>query len=734
MLELGIESPMPPARTLIAHLIMVTLILVSGVAAADDKPVFHRQTDQPVALVANDIAYDSIAGVLTATGAVEVYFGGRTLTADKIVYNSQTDRISAEGRITLRTEAGETLFADAADLDTELQDGLIRGARSVISNGVAKISAVEAQRVDNRYNVLSKAVFSPCEVCANNPTPLWRIRARQIIHDEEKGEIHYDQAYFDLAGVTVGFLPYFRHPSPEVKRASGFLEPEFEIDGAYGAALKVPYFLTLGDSADLTVTPFISAGDGALLEIQYRRLFERGSLDITIVGGVTDYGNDNRGFRARIGGFGTGEIEVDPDVYVGFELEIAADDPFLRRYDYTDNDRLTSEAYVRAYGGRNYATVTAAYLQSLRANDPQNAIPYVVPEFDARYVLDTPFLGDGEFGLTLNGVGLIRENGRDSARVSLGADWSREVITDGGMVLRGFADARADYYQIGDDPTLDDNAYRLSPRAGIEARMPFSRADESGGRHVIEPIVQFVVAPEDIFDGDIPNDDSVLSEFDTLILFETDRQTGFDRIETGSRVTVGGRYQRFLKDGFSYKAAAGRIFRIEDITDFSPNGGLVDDESSYVASLDISYRDWAEVRTSWRFSDDFGIERADILASSSYDPFSIYASYFFVEKDAAINSSINRSELTLGGSVQLDRNWSLSANARRDLIADRFVTAGAILSYVNECGGFDAFVKRRFTEAVSAPEATTFGLRVRLFGAGGGDQSRASGACAYGAE
>ena len=184
----------------------------------------------------------------------------------------------------------------------------------------------------------------------------------------------------------------------------------------------------------------------------------------------------------------------------------------------------------------------------------------------------------------------------------------------------------------------------------------------------------------------------------------------------------------------SYKAAAGRIFRIEDITDFSPNSGLVDDESSYVASLDISYRDWAEVRTSWRFSDDFGIERADILASSSYDSFSIYASYFFVEKDAAINSSINRSELTLGGSAQLDRNWSLSANARRDLIADRFVTAGAILSYVNECGGFDAFVKRRFTESVSAPEATTFGLRVRLFGAGGGDQSRASGACAYGAE
>ena len=215
---------MPAARTFIARLIMATLICLSGAAVAEDKPVFHRQTDQPVALVADQIDYDSVAGVLTATGAVEVYFGGRTLTADRIVYDSRSDRISAEGRIALRTETGEILFADAADLDTELQDGLIRGARSVIANGGAKISAVEAQRVDNRYNVLSKAVFSPCEVCANNPTPLWRIRARQIIHDEDKGEIHYDQAFFDLMGVTVGFLPYFRHPSPEVKRATGLLE------------------------------------------------------------------------------------------------------------------------------------------------------------------------------------------------------------------------------------------------------------------------------------------------------------------------------------------------------------------------------------------------------------------------------------------------------------------------------------------------------------------------------
>ncbi|MEM7271166.1 MAG: LPS-assembly protein LptD, partial [Pseudomonadota bacterium] len=209
--------------------VLIALIL-SLTAAAAETPKFERVTDSPVALVADEITYDSTTGVVRARGGVEVYQAGRTLTADEIIYDDRSGQISAMGPITLRTESGETVYADTAVLDSGLRDGLIQGAKSVLANGAAKLSAVEAQRVDNRYNVLSKAVFSPCEVCAANPTPLWRIRARRIIHDEQEQEIHYENAYFDVMGVTVGFLPYFRHPSPEVDRATGILAPQFERD------------------------------------------------------------------------------------------------------------------------------------------------------------------------------------------------------------------------------------------------------------------------------------------------------------------------------------------------------------------------------------------------------------------------------------------------------------------------------------------------------------------------
>ena len=701
--------------------------------AAEDAP--------PVALIADEVRYSAETGVVRARGAVQVFYKGRTLTAEEVIYDSAADQVSAVGPITLRTERGETVFADAATLDADLEEGLIAGARSVIEGG-GKIASVEARREENRYNILEKAVFSPCEVCSDRPTPLWRIRAERIVHDQVERQIHYEDAFFDVAGVPVGFLPYFRHPSPEVKRASGLLAPEVSRDRGYGVGVKTPYFYVIDDHSDATITPFISSGDGAILETEYRRRFENGFIEVDLFAGVTNYGDDARGARARIGGFGEGRFTLDDGVFAGFDFAFAADDPFLRRYDYTERDRLNSEAFVRAYDGPNFASGSVAFIQSLRAAEPQGGIPVAVPELSARYVVEAPGVG-GEFGLDFDAAGLIREDGRDVGRLSLGADWSRDAITKGGLVLRGFAEARADFYAIGDDPGFDDDAARFSPRAGVEARFPLiSFGDAIGGAvggggggatHILEPIAQFTIAP-DLRDGDIPNEDSVLVEFDEMNLFETDRFSGFDRRETGAYATLGARYEYFDDQGLGFRASGGRILRFDDNVDFTAESGLDGDTSDYVLGASVSYKDWLEFDTRWRLSDELAANRAEIIGRVNYDPVSLYGYYLYVDADPAEGALADRSEVSLGASVLLDRNWTLGGDVRRDLIADRFVTAGGVVTYEDECAGLDVYVRRQFTESLSSPRGTSFGLRVRLFGGGTSDQSKASGACAYGAQ
>ncbi|MFV0473350.1 MAG: LPS-assembly protein LptD [Pikeienuella sp.] len=715
---------MKPLFRRIASVAVFALLAVSGASANDESGAV------PVALIADEISYSEETGIVTARGAVQVFRGGRTLTAEGISYDSRNDRLSATEKITLRSENGETIYADLADLDGDFRDGIVEGARAVIADGAAKISARRAERVDGRYNVFAKAVFSPCEVCSAHPVPLWRIRAERVIHDQEEGLIHYQDAYFDVMGVTIAYLPYFRHPSPEVDRATGFLYPDIGRDSAYGFGLKLPYYIVLDDYSDVTLTPFLASEDGALLETEYRRRFATGFIDLNLNFGVTGYNNDSKGARARVGGFGTARYGLGDGLHTGFDLAFATDDPFLRRYDYTDLDRLNSEAFLRQYDGRDRASVSVSYTQSLRLNEGQDTLPSPVPEFSLRRVIDTPMLGGGELGFSLDGGAIFRESGRDVGRLSAGTDWSRLLIVGPGVALRGFADARADVYQTGDDATFDDSAWRFLPRVGLEARMPFVRAEESGAVQVLEPIAQLVVSPGDVAQGDIPNEDSVQVEFDEMNLFELDRFTGYDRVETGSFVNLGARFSRSHPDGLDLRAAGGAVIRLNGSNDFSSASGLSGASSDLVGSVGLSYRDQLEFGARARISDKIELHRAEIYGLGRYEPFTLYGSFLYVEADPMQLSFTDRSETTIGGAVDLDRNWRLAGEVSRDMESDRFNAARGSIAYMNECAALEFYVSRRFNETANVPDSTNLGVRIRLFGATDAYERR-SRACDY---
>ena len=367
-----------------AMLCLVALPLVEAHAQDIERP----SADQPVALIADEINFDSNTGRVTASGSVEVYYGDRTLTADKIVYDDNTGRVEAVGDIVLRDPTGTTVFADTADLDADLKDGLVTGARSVLSEHT-RLAAVEARRIDERYNTLSKVVYSPCRVCPDQPNPLWRIRARRVIHDEVEKVIHYENATFDVFGVPIAWLPYFQHPDPTVERASGFLSPSFEGSGNFGYGIKTPYFLTLGDSADLTISPFLMTEEFPLLELEYRRLFQSGQMRIGGSIGFSNFDGEER-LRGHVDADGLWDIGWDIDA--GFDINFASDDNYLNFFDLLDEDRLTSEVFLRRYDDQGYFDVTGVRFQSLRDNEFAGDIPIGLPVFDARYDLNEPWL------------------------------------------------------------------------------------------------------------------------------------------------------------------------------------------------------------------------------------------------------------------------------------------------------------------------------------------------------
>lgn len=685
----------------------------AGRVASEVPPV---KPGLPVALIADAIDYDTGTGRVVASGNVEIHHGTRTLTADRVIYDARAETVTAEGAIVMRDPSGVTVFADFAELGTDLREGLVRGAKAVMGEHI-RLSAVEARRTEGRYNTLSKAVYSPCKVCPEDPTPLWRIRARRVIHDQEAHRIHYEDATFDLFGVPVLWLPWISHPDPTVARASGFLVPEFRQSSTYGFGVQVPYYWVIGDHADLTLTPFFTTGDGPIGIVEYRRAFATGDFrtEASLMRGDFTGGDRLHGHIE-----GQGDFALREGFRWGFDAITVTDDGYLSRYDFSDDDRLTSELWLRRYDQSGFFDLTGLHFRSLRDDEPAGEIPVVLPDFDARHELGEALLG-GTFGLFASSAVLLREEGLDANRFSLGADWERQEILPSGLVLKGFAELRGDLF-VTDDFGAFERAteFRLAPLAGIEARFPLI-AETPGAAHVLAPVAQVIVAPYGMNSDDIPNEDSRVVEFDETNLFDRSRFPGFDAVEEGPRLNLGVRYELLGSGPLGFDASLGRVLRPEGLDEFSRGSGLRQATSDWVGAWEVRYEPHLTLRNRLRVGDDGTLNRNEIGAMLARGRSSLDIGYIFLRQDPAIDAPEDREELIARAALGLDRNWTLSALARHDLERGALVEAGGGIAFENECCRVELFVKRRATDRNSSPEATTVGLQVRLFTLGNND-------------
>lgn len=677
----------------------------------------RADADEVATLEADRIDYDPNTEVVTASGDVRVFYGDRVLRANRITYDGVRDEIDASGDVQLINPDGSVLEGDKVAFDSALENGLIQGARAVLSDGKARLAAVEGRRVEGRFTTLSKAVFSPCKVCEDNPTPLWRIRARRIIQDAEKRDIVYEDATFEVFGVPVGYLPFFSHADPSVKRRTGFLTPEYLQTDTLGHGVKTPYFIAFGPSRDLTITPFAMTEELPVLELEYRAWEKFGKFKI---GGSGTHSDDDleRGFRGHV--IGDGAFDLGADVIAGYDVFFASDDTYLRRYRYSSVDRTTSRLFVERFGVQGFAAAEGVYYQSFREDEFTGDIPLVLPNIDFEQSFDSPIFG-GDVTLGANALVLSRDVGRDVNRLSGELRWDRIATTSLGVVFDLSASVRADAYYVADDPAFDEEFVgRVLPLASLEASYPLGLSTETAD-HVVSPIASFVYTPYGGNPDEIPNEDSQDAEYDELSIFAENRFAGLDRWEEGPRATAGLRYQRLSRNGGpNVEATIGQSYRLRDTNRFSDRSGLDGEVSDLVGSWQVSFNNASFGKNltlghRFRATDKFNFARNEAYAEADlFDRMKFSGGYVFLDADPEAGAPDDRSELHGAAEFDITDYWSVLGGARRDLESSRFVTANGGLRYADECIELDFAVSRRFNSVEDAPASTNFGFTVRL--------------------
>ncbi len=654
---------------------------------------------------------------LVASGNIEILYGDTRLRATRVTYSRAGDALRIEGPITLIEGDGRViLLAGTAELDADLRNGILQSARLVLDQQL-QLAANEIARVDGRYTRLSDSVASSCEVCANNPTPVWEIRAREIIHDSQERQLYFDQAQFRLLGVPIFYAPRLRLPDPTLKRASGFMLPSLRTSSTLKTGLKLPYFLKLGDHADLTLTPYVSTATNTL-EVQYRQAFASG--DITFDGAITD-DTLSRGTK-RYYMFGAGSFNLPREFRLNFDFEIVSDENYLLDYDYSDKDRLDSEISLTRARRNDLFRASVTDFRTLRPTEIpiRDQLPrtFSTISYERRVAA-----WGGEFLLGLDAASLTRSSnlsgaGRDVSRIGMAADYRRTVALRNGMLATGSVGFATAIYDTRQDSAFATNTGVFTPRASLELRWPFQRTETGGAYHLLEPVIQ--LAWSETRGNAVPNEDSVLVEFDEGNLFSLSRFPGEDAREEGLRANIGLRWTRYDPAGWTLGMTVGRVVRSKINTQFAPGTGLSGETSNWLAATQLRIGDRLALTNRALFEDDFSFTKNEARLAWQNDRTAIGSSYVWMEAEPAENRPNITHELTIDAAQRLSRHWTGRIDGRFDLVEDRAAKAGFGLEYRSECLTVDVSVSRRFTSSTNVASSTDFGLNVSLAGFGSG--------------
>ena len=661
--------------------------------------------------------------VLIAEGDVEIFYKGRRLKAQRIVYDRATDRLQITGPIVLVDGTGSFILASQADLSADLADGVLQSARLVL-NQQLQLASSEVQRVSGRYTRLGRTVASSCQVCAANPTPLWEIRASQVVHDQVKRQLYFDNAQFRIAGVPVFYLPRLRMPDPTLKRANGFLRPSLRTTSGLGTGIKLPYFLALGDSADLTITPYLTLNKGRTVELRYRQAFRTGAIEVNgAFARDALLPGSNRGYVLA-----TGDFILPRDFQLSFRLEAVTDPAYLLDYGVSEKDRLDSRLAVTRTRRNEYTAAQVTYFKSIRDAEVNATLPSVVGDLTFHRRFGGGPLG-GEAGLRFqthahrrasnsafdaDGNGI--SDGRDLSRASLRLDWRRGFIMTNGVEVTGLGEVTADFYSISQDAVYGGNTARVHGAAAVELRWPWMRTTASAS-HVIEPVVQLVWSPSTR--ETLPNEDSALVEFDEGNLFSLNRFPGSDAKERGVRANLGVSWTRYDPDGWSVGATLGRVVRAQDLAQFGVASGLGGVSSDWLAALQLTVASGLQVTNRLVFDDAFDMTKGEVRLDLAKDRYGISSGYVWTVADLSENRPDPTSEFAFDGYYKLSEGWTGKASGRYDFEASRVSKAGLGLEFKNECVVVDLSLSRRFTSSTSVQPTTDFGLSVELAGFGG---------------
>eukprot|EP01035_Chromulina_nebulosa_P021046 gene21046-27272_t len=631
--------------------------------------------DIPVDLKADLVVYDALAESVTATGHVtltqKTHSGTRLLKAHRVIYDSKNLSIVAYGsddeKIEYHDIDGNRIYAVELTLSQDFKTGSIK-TFTMLTNEKATIHAAHGLREDGIVSTMEDADYTPCTFCSTRK-PMWQLKAKKVVHNKEKQQIEYTNAYFEIKGVPVFYTPYFSHPDPTVKRKSGILSPIYGHNNDLGYVVGLPVFYAISDQKDMTITPVMTTKQSGIIQTEYRQRFRDGIF--SILGSYTRTQDlppaplpsqlQPNGPRPpkpdRWNLSMQSNVDINDNQRVKVDINRASDTTYLQRYSIVrespfiqNNQNLRSNVSWQHFSNNAYVDIQSYAFQT----DAPKTTPIILPKGTYHYQTETPTIG-GTTAIEGGVLALFRHqpvpgrSGTEMYRLSNGLTWKRPWLLPYGQIVTLQGQARADvymmrrYFETAVDANvasskLEHRHVRFFPVGNIDWQWPFQKRMDLAN-WIIKPQAMIVSSPLNVNNRHIPNEDSMTFELDDTSLFLPNRFDGVDRVDTGTRAIAGVENEmRFTKQR-SVSLFLGQSRRLDN--QHVVRSGLGEDNatSDMLMRLKAKPASWFSSRYRMAINPNFNVVRYSELGASVGKPvFKVDAAYVFLNRRATLEN------------------------------------------------------------------------------------------------
>lgn len=682
-------------------MIMLMLIFIS--------PPGKTEENKDTYFEAEEVIYNKNTGKFTSIGYTDIKYDESKLKTKTLEFDTKENEIIARGNIDIHNESGKVKTENLV-INTKEKNASI-GKTDISFGENSYASSKKAEMVNPNKMILHDVEYTACkeglEGCGEKPT--WKIGASSITHNKENSSLSYNNAVLYILDFPIFYMPYLQTYTPDVKNKSGLLFPTLGSSSNLGYIWQQPIFIKINPYNDMTISPMITSKKGTLFLGEYRTNQDSLQSNTNFSFKLKDEEEEERWY------IGTKNYFEINDIWRGIaNIERTSDDTYLRLYDFNSDPWLSSQIGIEGSYNRSYLTANAYFYQDLR--DITNSYtPTVLPMIDYRRVSEPNSMG-GYWDLNINSAYIMKDYSEkyipteENFRTSSIIKYTQPFKTDGGHLFDFSVKARGDVYILDSIHNSDENGnekyYSGSKGRGeigadIIWKYPLYRS-YSNRTEILEPSIQIITSNKQSGDPEIPNMDSKYMELEVENLFSTDRFSGYDIFESGTRLNYGLRFVQNYNNNQRVSFFIGQNYNIDVPDDiYLENSGLknVRGLSDIVASISYAPNSFFNMQYKTRVSNsDFRVNRNDVNVYIGSKALNLTMNYvylrnMYIEDD----NSVRKDEINTYLSSQITNNWRAFIGNRYDLYQDRDINIIGGIAYENDCFKFGVNYINEFT-------------------------------------